>query len=126
MRDLLVLALGAAILLAAGCAQRSAVTPAAPPRAVTHVQPPDWFHQQLDAARAARRAHQPQTDTVGAQMAYDDVMRTACTQAAAAGPGKYPARCDAVLHPMPKQPPTDPCAGDTDADGQAMQIECSD
>jgi hypothetical protein len=93
---------------------------------VTHVQPPDWFHQKLAAARAARRAHQPQADTVGAQKAYDDVMRTACTQAAVAGPGKYPARCDAVLHPTQKQPPTDPCAADTDADSQAMQIECSD
>ena len=70
--------------------------------------------------------HQPQTDTVGAQKAYDDVLRTACTQAALAGPGKYPARCDAVLLPMPKQPPTDPCAGDTDAESEVMQTECSD
>ncbi len=124
MRNILVFSLGA--VLAAGCAQRSAAPPAASPRVVTHVQPPDWFHQKLAAARAARRAHQPQADTVGAQKAYDDVMRTACTQAAVAGPSKYPARCDAVLHPPPKQPPTDPCAGDTDADSQAIQTECSD
>jgi hypothetical protein len=126
MRIILVLTIGAAIALAAGCTQRSAVPPAAPPRAVTHAQPPDWFHQQLAAARAAKRAHQPQADTVGAQKAYDDVLRTACTQAALGGPGKYPARCDAVLHPTPTHPPTDPCAGDTDADSQAMQTECSD
>jgi hypothetical protein len=125
MRHILVLMLGAAMMLAAGCAQRAA-SPAAPPRAVTHVQPADWFHQQLAAARAARRAHQPKADIVGAQKAYDDVMRTACTQAAVAGPSKYPARCNAVLHPAPRQPPTDPCAGDTDADSQAMQTECSD
>jgi hypothetical protein len=117
------LAIGAAIELVAGCAQRPAVPPA---HAATRVQPPDWFHQQLAAARAAKRAHQPQTDTVGAQKAYDDVLRTACMQAALAGPSKYPARCDAVLHPTTNQPPTDPCAGDTDTDSQAMQTECSD
>jgi hypothetical protein len=126
MRITLVLAIGAAIDLVAGCAQRPALPPAAPPHAATRVQPPDWFHQQLAAARAARLAHQPQADTVGAQKAYDDVLRTACAQAALGGPGKYPARCDAVLHPMPKLPPTDPCAGDTDADSQVMQTECSD
>ena len=115
----------AAVELVAGCAQRP-LPPAAPPHAAKRVQPPDWFHQQLAAARAARRAHQPQTDTVGAQKAYGDVLRNACTQAALAGPGKYPARCDAVLHPTPNQPPTDPCAGDTDADSPAMQTECSD
>jgi hypothetical protein len=118
---LVVLAIGAAVELVAGCAQRP-LPPAAPPHA--RAQPPDWFHQQLTAARAARRDHQPQTDTVGAQKAYDDVLRTACTQAALAGPGKYPARCDAVLRPTPNQPQTDPCAGDTDS--QAMQTECSD
>jgi hypothetical protein len=96
---LAVLAIGAAVELVARCAQRPALPPAAPPHA--RVQPPDWFHQQLAAARAARRPHQPQTDTVGAQRAYDDVLRTACTQAALAGPGKYPARFDAVLHPTP-------------------------
>jgi hypothetical protein len=66
--------------------------------------------------------HQPKADTAGAQLAYDDVMRNACTRAVFAGPGKYPARCDAVLHPMLNQ--TDPCAGNTD--DSAMQTECSD
>lgn len=103
--------------LAAGCAEKSA-TPAPPPRAAKPVQP-DWFHQQLAAARAARRAHQPQTDTVGAEKAYDDVLRTACTKAALAGSGKYPTRCDAILNPTPQ--PTDPCASDTDD-----SPECSD
>jgi hypothetical protein len=127
MRIILVLTIAAAVGLVAGCAQTPALPPAAPPHvAAKRVQPPDWFHQQLAAARAAKRDHQPQTDTVGAQKAYDDVMRTACMQAALAGPGKYPARCDAVLHPTPKQPPTDPCAGDTDAESQVMQTECSD
>ncbi len=59
-----------AIALVAGCVQELAVPPAAPPRAVAHVQPPDWFHQQLAAACAARRNHRPQADTVGAQKAY--------------------------------------------------------
>jgi hypothetical protein len=125
MRITLVLTIGAAIGLASGCSQRP-LPPAAPQHAAARVQPPDWFHQQLAAARAARRAHQPQADTAGAQKAYDDVMRTACTRAALAGPGKYPTRCDAVLRSTPNQPSTDPCAGDTDADSQAMQTECSD
>src|SRR5690348_948284 len=71
---------GVAIMLAAGCTQEPAAPPAAPPRTVIHARPPDWFHQQLAAARAARRNHQPKSDTVGAQKAYDDVLRTACTQ----------------------------------------------
>ena len=124
MRIILALATGVAIVLAAGGVQEPAVPPAAPPRAVAHVQPPDWIHQQLAAARVARRNHQPQADTVGAQKAYDDVMRTACIQAALAGPGKYPAPCDAVLHLTPNQATTDPCAEDTDS--QAMLTECSD
>jgi hypothetical protein len=124
MRIILALTTGVAIVLVAGCVHEPAVLPAAPPRAVAHVQPPDWFHQQLAAARAARRNHRPQADTVGAQKAYDDVMRTACIQAALAGPGKYPAPCDAVLHATPNQAPTDPCAEDTDS--QAMLTECSD
>jgi hypothetical protein len=124
MRIILVLTTGVATVLAAGCAQEPAVPPAAPPHPVAHVRPPDWFHQQLAAARAARRNHQPPSDTVGAQKAYDDVMCTACTQAALAGPGEYPAACDAVLHVTPDQALTDPCAGD--ADSQAMQTECSD
>jgi hypothetical protein len=125
MRIILAWTTSVVITLVAGCAQEPA-PPAAQPRAVAHVRPPDWFHQQLAAARAARRNHQPQADTVGAQKAYDEVMRTACTQAAVAGPGKYPARCDTVLHPTPNHPPIDPCAGDTDAEGEAMQTECSD
>ena len=111
MRIILVLTIGAAIALAPGCAQRSAVPPAAPPRAVTNAPLPDWFHQQLAAARAAKRAHQPLADNVGAQKAYDDVLRTACTQAALAGPGKYPARCDAILHPTPESAANRPLRG---------------
>ena len=109
-----------AVGLVAGCTQKPAVPPAPPPHAAKPVQPPDWFHQQLAAARAARHAHQPQTDTVGAQKAYDDVLRTACIKAALAGPGKYPTRCDAVLAPTLSQP-TDPYAGDRDD-----SRECSD
>ncbi len=124
MRVILAWTTGVVIALVGGCVQEPAAPPAAPPRAVAHVRPPDWFHQQLAAARAARRNHQPQADTVGAQKAYDEVMRTACTQAAVAGPGKYPAACDAVLHLTPNQAPTDPCAEDTDS--QAMLTECSD
>src|ERR1700753_415744 len=98
MKIIPVLIACAAVTLLCGCDQEPAVPP---PHPAAHVQRPDWFHQQLAAARAAKRNHQPQTDTVGAQKAYDDVMRTACTQAASAGPGKYPAACDAVLQPAP-------------------------
>jgi len=118
------LAVGIVIILVTGCAQRPTSPAAAPPHAATRVQPPDWFHQQLTAARAARRAHQPKTDMVGAQLAYDNVMRTACTQAALAGPGKYPVRCNAVLHPTPTQSSVDPCDGT--ADDPAAQIACND
>ncbi len=116
--------MGAIIILVAGCAQWLPVSPTAPPHAAARTQPSDWFHQQLAMARAAKRAHQPKADKVGAQLAYDDVMRTACTQAALAGRGKYPARCDAVLHPTAAQPSTDPC--DEDAENPALQTECSD
>jgi hypothetical protein len=111
-----VLTIVAVIVLAAGCAQRPTPPPAAfvPARATTRAQPQDWFHQQVVAARTARREHQPKTDTAGAQRAYDDVMRTACTRAALAGPGKYPKRCDSVLHPVSDQSPIDSCIGGAD------------
>jgi hypothetical protein len=83
MRIFLVLTFGAAIGLAAGCTQTPS-PPVAPPPAAARVQPPDWFHQQVVAARAARRAYQPSTDTLGAQRAYDNVMTAACTRAASA------------------------------------------
>jgi hypothetical protein len=117
---------GAIVILASGCAQKpvaSAPPVPAPAHAATNAKP-DWFRQQLAAARAAKRAHQPKTDIVGAQQAYDDVMRTACTRAALAGPGKYPSRCDAILNPTSSQPLTDPC--DENADDPAMVTECND
>jgi hypothetical protein len=120
MKTLLAVSVGAALLLGAGCAQR----PASPPHTAVRAQPPDWFHQQVVAARAARQAHQPKTDRAGAQLAYDEVMRMACTQAALAGPGKYPARCDAVLRPIFDPSPTDPCVGNTD--DPITQTECND
>jgi hypothetical protein len=123
MRIILVLTLGAAIGLAVGCTQRP-LPPAAPRHAAARLQPPDWFHQQVVAARAARRAHQPKADTAGAQRAYDEVMTAACTRAASAGPGKYPARCDAILHPPLDQSAADPCAGRDD--DPALQAECND
>ncbi len=110
--------------MVAGCTQQPPLPAAVPPHAAVHVQPPDWFHQQLAAARAAKRAHQPKTDTAGAQRAYDEVMKNACTRAALSGPNKYPARCDTVLHPASAQSPTDPCESNTD--DPAMQTECSD
>jgi hypothetical protein len=116
------LAISASLMLVAGCAQR--LPPAAPPRVTAHVRPPDWFDQQLAAARAARLAHRPKADRAGAQRAYDDVMRAACTWAALSGPGNYPARCDAVLHQTPDQPLADPC--DANVEDPAMQAECSD
>ncbi|WP_428483326.1 hypothetical protein [Rhodopila sp.] len=124
MQGLLMVAIGGFIMLAAGCAEQP---PPKPPRPAARVHPPDWFHQQLAAARAARRNHQPRTDTVGAQRAYDDTMRAACTRAALMGPDKYPARCDAVLHPTPAQsaPDADPLACEDDTD-PAQQTACSD
>jgi len=110
-----------AIMLVAGCAQQPTV---APPRPAASVRPPDWFHQQLAAARVAKRAHQPKADTAGAQQAYDDVMRAACTRAALMGPDKYPVRCDAVLHQPLDHSPTDPCEGNDDLAGQTAA--CSD
>ena len=115
------LAIGVIIMLV-GCTQQPSLAPG-PSRAIVRAQPPDWFHQQEAAARAAKRAHQPKTDIAGAQAAYDEVMRTACTQAAVAAPGKYPARCDAVLHPTPKVA-IDPC--NANADDPAVMTECND
>jgi hypothetical protein len=123
MRVFILLTIGAAIGLANGCSQ-TPLPPVAPPPAAARVQPPDWFHQQVVAARAARRAYQPSIDTVGAQRAYDDVMTAACTRAASAGPGKYPKRCDAILHPLLDQSAADPCAGR--GDDPALQTECND
>jgi hypothetical protein len=116
------LAIGVMVMLV-GCAQEPTPAPG-PSRPIVRVQPPDWFHQQVALARAARRAHQPKTDVTGAQAAYDNVMRNACTQAAVAGPGKYPARCDAVLHPSPSQAITASC--DADPDDPAVVTECND
>ena len=122
---------GAIIMLATGCAHQPVATtpsslpvPPVPSRASASTKPQDWFHEQLVAARAAKRAHQPKTDTVGAQQASDDVMRTACTRAALAGPGKYPSRCDAILSPASPQPLSDPC--DENADDPVMVTECND
>jgi hypothetical protein len=122
---------GAIIMLATGCAQQPVATtpsslpvPPAPSHASASSKPQDWFHQQLVAARTAKRTHQPKTDTVGAQQAYDDAMRTACTRAALAGPGKYPSRCDEILNPVSAQPLSDPC--DEKADDPAMVTECND
>jgi hypothetical protein len=124
----LALMIGAAVMLA-GCAQGPSLPAASQPRAAAHVRPKaptDWFHQQLAAARAAKRAHQPRTDTVGAQQAYDDIMRAACTRAAVAGPDKYPARCDAVLRRVPVRSPSDPFACEDDVDDPVAQAACSD
>ena len=118
------MAIALAIGVVTGCARRPTSPADDPTRAVARVHPPDWFHRQLTAARAAKRAHQPKTDTAGAQMAFDDVMRTACTRAALAGPGKYPARCDAVLRPTPVQPLIDPCDGNPD--DPTIETECND
>ncbi len=125
----LALTIGAAVMLA-GCAQRPSLPAAPQPRAAAHVRPKapatDWFHQQIAAARAAKRAHQPSTDTAGAQQAYDDIMRAACTRAALAGPDKYPARCDAVLRRVPVQSPSDPFACEDNVDDPVAQAACSD
>ena len=113
------------VMLAVGCTQHPPASPAGvSSRPAARAQPLDWFHQQLAAARAARRDHQPKTDTVGAQQAYDNVMHTACIQAAVKGPGNYPARCDAILHPASSPPAIDACQNNVD--DPATQVECSD
>ena len=114
----------ALILVLASCATPPAPPPRAKP-AVVHHAVPDWFQQQLARARQARREHVPKEDAVGAQQAYDDVMHAACTRAAAAGPGRYPARCDAVLKPPagPVQPDPFAC---TPGSAQDATAECSD
>ena len=124
MRSRPVTALAIVSIMLAGCVQHPPLPPTTPPRTTAHVQSPGWFHQQVVAARAARRAYQPSSDTAGAQRAYDDVMTAACTRAASAGPGKYPERCDAILHPPLDQSTDDPCVGR--GDDPALQTECND
>jgi hypothetical protein len=51
-------------------------------------------------------------------------MRMACTQAAVAAPGKYSARCDAVLQSTPTQAAIGSC--DADPDAPAVVTECND
>ncbi len=119
----LISAMSCVAMLTAACTPQPAPPPV-PPHAAAHANPPDWYHQQLAAARAARRAHQPASDKAGAQQAYDTVMRDACLHAAVMGPGKYTARCDAILHQAPAQTLIDPC--DANADDPSVQADCSD
>ena len=125
----LALAIGPAVMVA-GCAQQPNAPAASHPHVAAPVRPktpaPDWFHQQLAAARAAKRNHQPRTDTAGAQRAYDDIVRAACVRVALAEPDKYPARCDAVVRPTPEQSPTDPFACEGDAGDPLAEGACSD
>lgn len=123
LSDVRMLAIGVAVVVVAGCTQQPPLSATVPPHAAAHIQPPDWFHRQLAAARAAKRAHQPSTDTAGAQQAYDEILKTACTRAAL-GPNKYPTRCDTVLRPASTQLQTDPC--EANADDPAIQTECND
>lgn len=95
------------VVLMAGCAAPKPAPQASTTASRPSVRTPvsgDWFHQQLEAARAARRAHQPRSDTTGAQKAYDDILRAACTRLALGDPGKYQSRCDAVLQPAHPDP----------------------
>ena len=124
----LALAIGPLVMVA-GCAQRP-TPPASHPHVVARVHAgtpaADWFDQQLAAARAAKRNHQPRTDTAGAQRAYDDIVRAACVRIALAGPDEYTARCEAVLRRTPDQSPNDPFACEGDADDPLAQGACSD
>jgi hypothetical protein len=101
--------------LLAGCATPHPPPP--PPRPVAaRPAPLDWFQRQMVAARQARAAHQPASDTAGAQAAYDDVVRAACTRVAISGPEKYQARCAAILRrtqsPASEPVPCDPSSTD--------------
>jgi hypothetical protein len=124
----LALAIGPAVMVA-GCAQRPTPPAVSHPHAA-RVRPrtpaADWFHQQLAAARAARRNHQPRTDTAGAQRAYDDIVRAACVRVALAGPDEYPARCEAILRRTPDQSPANPFACEGDAGDPLAESACSD
>jgi len=113
----------AAILLVAACSPN--VTPA--PRAVVqHQPPPDWFHQQLAAAREAKRTHQPPSDVAGAQKAYDEIVEAACIRVALSGSDKYATRCNAVLrHTVSSPKSTVPDCDDTEVDPATLQ-SCND
>lgn len=106
----------AVALLTAGCSLAPAPRPAPAP-VVHRTTPPDWFQQQMAAARAARAAHTPRGDTEGAQAAYDGIVQAACARVAISGPPQYQARCAAALRPTraPEPLPCDPAATDPTA-----------
>ena len=89
------------VLCVSACATQP--PPAPPPRAVIKTvphKPPaplDWFHRQLAMARHARATHQPRSDKLGAQHAYEAVMLPACARVAKKGPEAYRARCRTIV-----------------------------
>lgn len=111
----------------AGCslfAPRPAPLPARPIAARPAAQP-DWFQQQLVAARQARVTHLPKSDTAGAQAAYDGVVRAACVRVALSGPPKYQARCAAVLKQSQPEP-ADPFPCDEGISDPTALSVCND
>ena len=119
----------ATTLLIFGCAAPPPPAPAPPPvprpRPVARPAPPlDWFQQQVRAAQAARQSHLPKSDAGGARLAYDKVMRNACTRVALSGPDKYRARCESVLRLGPSEP--DPFACDDSTTDPVALTACND
>lgn len=94
---------------------------------VQHRQPlPDWFCQQLVAAREAKRTHQLESDIAGAQKAYDDIVEAASIRLALSGSDKYAKRCNAVLrYTVSPSQSTVPDCDDTEVDPATLQA-CDD
>ncbi len=89
---------------------------------------PDWFQSRLATARAARRAHLPRSDTVGARQAYFQLALAACAHIDAHGLSKYRTRCNALLQKsvaaMP--PPREDNLCDEGSDDPDKVTACND
>lgn len=114
------IAASAAVLLLSACATTPPPKPPPPAHAAT-----DWFQQQMQQARDARRNHTPKSDTDGAQAAYTQIVRNACTRVALSGPDKYRTQCDAVLKPVAPSAPDPFACNNPNADPETLTA-CND
>ncbi len=120
----LVAATLAALALVSACAVTPPPKP--PPKPVPVARrpaAPDWFQQQLAAARQAKASHAPKDDAAGAQAAQDEIVRAACVRVALSGPEKYQARCAEILRAVPA---ADPFACDEPSADPAVLSACND
>ena len=116
-----------------GCSPSESPKPAAvavspPSPAHPHPAQQDWFHEQLPAAREAKREHLAAGDIAGAQTAYDGIVRDTCVQVSLSGTDKYKARCDALLSALDAKAPAepDPFACDDNRSDEASLTACND